>query len=595
MKLLDGKKTANEIQAEIEKKVSSIEGRKPGLAFLLVGENPASQSYVRSKKKACASVGILSTVIELPASVAESDLLKQIASLNRNPAIDGILVQLPLPHHINEKLVTSAIDPLKDVDGFHPINVGKMLLGEEGGFLPCTPHGIQVLLEKYQIPVEGKHVVIIGRSNIVGKPLAAILMQKKAHCNATVTVAHSQSEGLIDLTRSADILVAAIGRPLFVKKEMVQQGSTVIDVGINRLPDGKLVGDVDFKEVSQIADHMTPVPGGIGPMTIAMLLKNTLLSFLKTLLVLFFLASCQNKEATDGCTHFEGQAMTMPYHITVGKRLTEKEKKIAFQIIEETFQEVDETFNNWNPNSEISRLNNAAKDTLIPLSPPLQDLLTLCGEIVDLSYGRFDPTIEPIGKIWREARESKGQPSMNTLQTACDSLGWGHISIHNGIFKKDNDHTQLDLCAVSKGLCIDWIVDRMQKGGIQNIMVEWAGEIRATGHHPAMRDWLVNIHPAFICKDQPMAPLPLRNSAIATSSASSPQIIDPLTAAPLEKTDYSIAYATVIAPTAALADALATAALLFSSRKEAESWAQEVVERYPDVRFWILSYTNYQK
>lgn len=281
--LIDGKKVAAEIQAELEKKIGALAGRKPGLAVILVGDNPASQSYVRAKRKACASVGIVSSLIELPASIAEMDLLKQIDALNHDPAVDGILVQLPLPSHIDEKKVTYAIDPAKDVDGFHPINVGKMLLGESGGFLPCTPHGIQVLLEKSHIPVEGKHVVIVGRSNIVGKPLAAILMQKRPHCNATVTIAHSQSENLAVLTRSADIVVAAIGRPFFLKKEMVKPGATVIDVGINRLPDGKIVGDVDFHPVSEIAGHITPVPGGIGPMTIAMLLKNTLLSFLKRL------------------------------------------------------------------------------------------------------------------------------------------------------------------------------------------------------------------------------------------------------------------------------------------------------------------------
>ena len=277
--LIDGKKIAAEIQADIAKKVAEIQGRKPGLAFILVGENGASQSYVRAKKKACASALIISTVIELPASIAETDLLKQIDQLNQSPRIDGILVQLPLPPHINERIITASIDPAKDVDGFHPLNVGKMLLGEEGGFFPCTPLGIKVLLEKYRIPVEGKHLVIVGRSNTVGKPLAAILMQKKAHCNATVTIAHSKSEHLAALTRSADILVAAMGSPLFIKKEMVKKGAAVIDVGINRLSNGTLVGDVDFQNVSDIAGHITPVPGGVGPMTIAMLLHNTLLSF----------------------------------------------------------------------------------------------------------------------------------------------------------------------------------------------------------------------------------------------------------------------------------------------------------------------------
>lgn len=279
--ILDGKKVANEIQKEIKETISALLGKKPGLAFLLVGQKPASQSYVRSKQKACAELGILSTLIELPETIETTDLLKEIDKLNHDPSIDGVLVQLPLPAHINEQEITAAIDPSKDVDGFHPINVGKMLLGQEGGFLPCTPYGIQVLLERTQIVVEGKHIVILGRSNIVGKPLAAILMQKKPYCNATVTIAHSQSENLQALTRSADILVAAIGKPHFVTPEMVRPGATVIDVGINRLANGTIVGDVDFAAVSKIAAHITPVPGGVGPMTIAMLMHNTLQSFLK--------------------------------------------------------------------------------------------------------------------------------------------------------------------------------------------------------------------------------------------------------------------------------------------------------------------------
>jgi len=584
--LIDGKIIALEIQAEIERKIATIEGRKPGLAVILVGENPASHSYVRSKRKACASVGIVSIVIELPATIAESDLLKQIDQLNRDPLVDGILVQLPLPHHIDEKTITAAISPNKDVDGFHPYNVGKMLLGEEGGFLPCTPHGIQVLLEKSKIQVEGKHVVIVGRSNIVGKPLAAILMQKKPHCNATVTVAHSQSEHLTTLTRSADILVAAIGRPFFVKKEMVKPGATVIDVGINRLPDGRLVGDVDFAPVAEVASHITPVPGGIGPMTIAMLLKNTLLSFLKlSVFFLLFLSSCQ-KGPKDPCTHFEGWAMTMPYHITVGKALSLDEHKRVFEVLEKTFAEVHDTFDNWNPNSEISRLNAAPKETLIPLSPKLQDLLTLCETVVTISGGRFDPTIGPLAKVWSKNKK----PSTDDLQNACDALGWNHISIHNGIFKKDRSDTRLDLCGISKGLCIDWLVDRLAMLGIEDLMVEWAGDVRAIGHHPDNRDWDQQIDPSLQMNHQSIAPIPLRNCAIATSIRKIAHVIDPITASPLEKTESSIASATVIAPTCALADALATAAMVFHNRKEAESWAQEVVDLHPDVKFWILSY-----
>lgn len=279
--LLDGKKLSCEIQSEIQKKIAPLQGRKPGLAFILVGDNSASKTYVKAKAKACETVGIFSKVLTLSAALSESDLLKQIDALNKSPEIDGILVQLPLPPHIDEETVASAIDPQKDVDGFHPINMGKTLLGIEGGFLPCTPKGIQVLLEKYKIETLGKHAVILGRSNIVGKPLAALLMQKKPGCNATVTVAHSQSEHLADLTRSADILIAAIGKPHFITKDLVKPHSVVIDVGINRLPSGQIVGDVDFHSVSQVVKYITPVPGGIGPMTIAMLLQNTLQSFLR--------------------------------------------------------------------------------------------------------------------------------------------------------------------------------------------------------------------------------------------------------------------------------------------------------------------------
>jgi methylenetetrahydrofolate dehydrogenase (NADP+) / methenyltetrahydrofolate cyclohydrolase len=277
--IIDGKAVAHSFYCEMEKKVKALSGRKPKLAFILVGSHPASESYVRSKKKACAATGIDSSLLALPETLSQEVLIDHICSLNSDPAVDGILVQLPLPTHIDEKAVMMAIDPAKDVDGFHPINVGKMLLGDESGFLPCTPLGIKVLLESSKIPVEGKRVVIIGRSNIVGKPLAAILVQKKPHCNATVTIAHSQSEHLIEIARAADILVAAIGKPHFVRKDMVRPGSVVIDVGINRLSDGKIVGDVDFSEVSKIASHITPVPGGVGPMTIAMLLQNTLLSY----------------------------------------------------------------------------------------------------------------------------------------------------------------------------------------------------------------------------------------------------------------------------------------------------------------------------
>ena len=278
MDLIDGTKIAKTIQDQVAKAISSLSHRKPGLAFVLVGKNPASQTYIRMKKKRCSEVGILSFDCELPESVTEGQLLEEIKKLNHNSAIDGILVQLPLPEHINTLNIISAVDPAKDIDGFHPLNVGKMLLGESGGFLPCTPHGIQVLLTHAQIPIHGKHAVIVGRSNIVGKPLAAILMQKAPHCNATVTIAHSQTEHLKEICRSADILVAAIGHPRFIKKEMVKEGTVVVDVGINRVQ-GKIVGDVDFEAVAPLCSHITPVPGGVGPMTVALLLSNTLLSY----------------------------------------------------------------------------------------------------------------------------------------------------------------------------------------------------------------------------------------------------------------------------------------------------------------------------
>jgi methylenetetrahydrofolate dehydrogenase (NADP+) / methenyltetrahydrofolate cyclohydrolase len=280
--LIDGAAIAKKIQDQVAHAIAHLKHRKPGLAFILVGENPASQTYIRMKKKRCEEVGIVSFDSILPDSVTERHLLEEIEKFNKNPAIDGILVQLPLPGHIHTMTVMSSVDPDKDVDGFHPINVGKMLLGENSGFLPCTPHGIQVLLTHSQIPILGKHVVIVGRSNIVGKPLAAILMQKSPHSNATVTVAHSLTEHLPEICRSADILVAAMGKPHFIKSDMVKKGTVVIDVGINRISEnGKetIVGDVDFESVAPLCAHITPVPGGVGPMTIAILLSNTLLSY----------------------------------------------------------------------------------------------------------------------------------------------------------------------------------------------------------------------------------------------------------------------------------------------------------------------------
>jgi methylenetetrahydrofolate dehydrogenase (NADP+) / methenyltetrahydrofolate cyclohydrolase len=277
--IIDGTTISKTIQDRVASAIKHLSTRPPGLAFILVGNNPASKTYIKMKKKKCEEVGILSVDIELPETVSESLLLNEIHKLNSDSAIDGILVQLPLPGHISTVKIMEAISPKKDVDGFNPVNVGKMLLGETDGFLPCTPHGIVVLLAQSNIEVAGKHVVILGRSNIVGKPLAAMLMQKAPHCNATVTIANSYTQNLKEMCKSADILVAAMGLPHFVKKEMVKKAAVVIDVGINRIGSSTIVGDVDFDEVAPLCSHITPVPGGVGPMTIAMLLSNTLLSF----------------------------------------------------------------------------------------------------------------------------------------------------------------------------------------------------------------------------------------------------------------------------------------------------------------------------
>lgn len=275
---IDGKQIAKKIEENLQTAIEKIKGRKPALAFVLVGSDPASMTYIKMKKKKCEEIGILSLDLELSENVTEEILLEKIAELNDDPIIDGILVQLPLPKHIHANKILESIDPSKDVDGFHPVNMGKLLLGEKGGFIPCTPYGVFILLSHANIDPAGKHVVILGRSNIVGKPLAALLMQKEKGANATVTIAHSQTKNLEELCASADILIAAIGNPQFVKANMVKEGAIVIDVGINRV-DGKLVGDVDFEAVAPKCSQITPVPRGVGPMTIAMLLSNTLLSY----------------------------------------------------------------------------------------------------------------------------------------------------------------------------------------------------------------------------------------------------------------------------------------------------------------------------
>ncbi len=286
MQLIDGKKVSQDILNRVKIEAADLfakTAQKPGLAAILVGDNPASQSYVKSKIKACQQVNFHSEVLNLPGDISQADLTDRIAAFNADKLFDGILVQLPLPKHLSEWEAIKSISPSKDVDGLHPENVGKLVLGVDT-FLPCTPAGIQELLKVYQIPTEGRHLVVIGRSNIVGKPIANIMLQKKQFANSVVTVCHSASKDLKSITRSADILVAAIGVADFVKADMVKPGVAVIDVGINRVPDSspkgyKIKGDVDFEEVAPIASFITPVPGGVGPMTIAMLISNTLKSF----------------------------------------------------------------------------------------------------------------------------------------------------------------------------------------------------------------------------------------------------------------------------------------------------------------------------
>lgn len=274
--LIDGKLVSNNIRQEIKEKVSSLlnkHSQVPGLAAVLVGDNPASEIYVRNKRKACADVGIYSEEYKLPEDTTQDELLKIIDGLNNNDKINGILVQLPLPNHIDESLILKAVSPQKDVDGFHPVNAGLLFQGEQK-FIACTPHGIIKMLEFYNIDIQGKNAVVLGRSNIVGKPASMLLLQK----HATVTICHSRTKNLQEILKEADIIVAAIGRAHFVTKDMVKEGAVVIDVGINRLDTGKLAGDVDFENVKDLCSHITPVPGGVGPMTITMLLWNTVMS-----------------------------------------------------------------------------------------------------------------------------------------------------------------------------------------------------------------------------------------------------------------------------------------------------------------------------
>ena len=280
-KVIDGKAVAADIRAQVAKRVEALKanGVMSALSVILVGDNPASVSYVTGKQKALAEAGMVDKSIHLPESTSEQELLDLIAKLNADLSVHGILVQLPLPKHINEEKVTLAIDPKKDVDGFHPVNMGNLLIGKKG-FLPCTPHGVLILLERAGVQTNGARVAVIGRSNIVGKPMALLLSRKEY--NSTVTLCHTGTKDLAAITREADIIIAAAGRPNTVTADMVKDGAVVIDVGVNRIPDAskksgfRLVGDVDFEAIKEKASVITPVPGGVGPMTIALLMQNTL-------------------------------------------------------------------------------------------------------------------------------------------------------------------------------------------------------------------------------------------------------------------------------------------------------------------------------
>lgn len=278
--LISGKAIGEEIRQSITQRVDKLKelGVTPGLAVILVGNDPASHTYVTNKQKTSKKLGMHSDLIEFDESISQEELLNTINRLNTDDSIHGILVQLPLPKHIDERAVIDAIDPSKDVDGFHPINAGKLTIGEEG-FIPCTPFGIMKMIEKIGLDLKGKHAVVIGRSNIVGKPIGQLLLQR----DATVTYCHSKTSDLPAITKQADLLVAAVGRPKMITSEHVKEGAVVIDVGINRDENNKLCGDVDFDDVKEIASSITPVPGGVGPMTITMLMANTLLSAERTL------------------------------------------------------------------------------------------------------------------------------------------------------------------------------------------------------------------------------------------------------------------------------------------------------------------------
>jgi methylenetetrahydrofolate dehydrogenase (NADP+)/methenyltetrahydrofolate cyclohydrolase len=291
MKIINGKLISEQIILELKEEIAKIIQKKervPGLVAILVGENPASKVYVNSKKKACDNIGFHSEVLKLSEDISELELVEIVQKYNKNELFDGILVQLPLPKHISEDKIIETISPKKDVDGFHPINVGKLSIGQDS-LIPCTPYGIMELLKRYKIQTVGKHVVVVGRSNIVGKPIANLMLQKNNNANSTVTIVHSATKNISHYTKQADILIAAIGKANFITSEMIKENTTIIDVGINRIEDSsspkgyKLVGDVDFNSASEKAEFITPVPGGVGPMTIAMLMTNTYKAYLRNI------------------------------------------------------------------------------------------------------------------------------------------------------------------------------------------------------------------------------------------------------------------------------------------------------------------------
>lgn len=285
-KIIQGRAIAQEILGQLKTAIQALKGRPPSLVVVLVGNHPASEAYIAAKKRACDAVGIHSEVRHFSTTISQAELLFEIDRLNKDPAVDGFLIQLPLPPHISTRHVILKMDPAKDVDGFHPLNLGKLLIGDEQAIIPCTPYGILELLVRSEVQLSNKHVVIVGRSNIVGKPLAALLVQKRFECNATVTLIHSHTPHPAQICKEADVLIAAIGHPKTITAQMVKPGAIVIDVGINRIPAPEtkhgyaIVGDVDFERVKEVCSMITPVPGGVGPMTVAMLLKNTWSCFL---------------------------------------------------------------------------------------------------------------------------------------------------------------------------------------------------------------------------------------------------------------------------------------------------------------------------